>query len=1102
MSPQNYRSQDDRKTLFSQRHGNPDSYYDSTLFLEPVQATYLHCAEIQSLVLKASGNELQILDGITQPSQPSAASAGTTGASSQPSAASGGITGAPPQLSAASAGTTGAPPQPSAASAGTTGAPPQPSAASAGTTSAPPQPSAASAGTTGAPPQPSAASAGTTGAPPQPSAASAGTTGAPPQLSAASAGTTGAPPQLSAASAGTTGAPPQPFAASAGTIGAPPQPSAASAGTTGAPPQPLNGKVPLKWKDLPLPLKSIIPSQYTYVIEEYSESATTLTLRINIADESEVKKWLAEMYECSKCTYRVTRTYKPGKRLQYRVDMHCQHQQKPLSVRQKGAKALSQKKSNPLMGELRNKKTNCPSKLTIKIAEPTKKELYGQHKDVFLSHKTQLQLTFGHNHPIHSAHALSFRPISQLTEEKYYKLFSSGHSAASARHYYETTLMDMAEGDDLQQTLSDRSLNPVLQDVNRLYNKWRLSEYGTNSEGKDLADSLVEEVAQYNRNNAASGGKASVQVYDAESDYNDTDSEDDDKPAKPKKRKKLSHSKPLIITACTPLMARVHSHVQQAREMIFCDSTSCLEKYNCSLFIISTSSSAGGLPLGVAITSDEKQSTITRALQSLLKIVPEGSFYGSKEGPAVIMTDDSAVARSALAQVWPKSNLLLCTFHFLQRRWTWLFDSKNKIKHEHRAQLIDNIKQLVYSKTVKDLEDTYIKLKQDTTVLLYPNFLLHMAALWPKRQEWALCYRSTQLTRGNNTNNISEAGIKIVKDIIFGRIKAYNLIQMFQFVTDALENYIKRKLLNIAHNRFDNFISRKFKGLLADRIEKSDISVASVSKNIFHVNSQSEPTKHIVDMEIGTCSCEKGKNGAPCSHQAAVVYHYHIKSINYIPIQASQRQDLAYIALGEKARKDSGFYASLHEDLHEDHGTVKPTEDTSDFSGSAWDVIRAGALSDNDPDDETVEILDTDKKEDLIKKIVEMSEALKTKLNSNDPQLIPGIEKFLLKFHELSSLPSDGRLASALHQFGAEYRRGTSISCGQRRWGKRIGVQATATGRRKYGSRGRGPVVAGRPRVSYTNKSKQREKNSRYTIPVRRKNQVDKKRAHNLSLEH
>ena len=33
----------------------------------------------------------------------------------------------------------------------------------------------------------------------------------------------------------------------------------------------------------------------------------------------------------------------------------------------------------------------------------------------------------------------------------------------------------------------------------------------------------------------------------------------------------------------------------------------------------------------------------------------------------------------------------------------------------------------------------------------------------------------------------SESGIKIVKELIFGRIKAYNLVQMFQFVTEAFE---------------------------------------------------------------------------------------------------------------------------------------------------------------------------------------------------------------------------------------------------------------------------------------------------------------------------
>ena len=108
--------------------------------------------------------------------------------------------------------------------------------------------------------------------------------------------------------------------------------------------------------------------------------------------------------------------------------------------------------------------------------------------------------------------------------------------------------------------------------------------------------------------------------------------------------------------------------------------------------------------------------------------------------------------------------------------------------------------------------------------------------------EWAICYRNSIPTRGNNTNNIAEAGIRIIKDLIFGRIKAYNLVQMFQFVTDALENYMKRKLLNIAHNRFDYYISRKFKGLLAEMVDKSSISIVSAEKFFYHVKSTRDST--------------------------------------------------------------------------------------------------------------------------------------------------------------------------------------------------------------------------------------------------------------------
>ena len=379
-----------------------------------------------------------------------------------------------------------------------------------------------------------------------------------------------------------------------------------------------------------------------------------------------------------------------------------------------------------------------------------------------------------------------------------------------------------------------------------------------------------------------------------------------------------------------------------------------------------------------------------------------------------------------------------------------------------------------------------------------------MSITWTKRHEWAICYRHQILTRGNNTNNIAEAGIRIVKELIFGRIKAYNLIQMFQFVTDALETYMTRKLLSIAHNRFDHFISTRFKGLLAEKINKSSITVLNPLKKLYKVHSSKDPTIYAVDMDIGTCSCEKGRNGSPCSHQAAIVFHYQIKSINFVPtLYPSLRQGIAFLALGGKARQDINFYSSLH-DIDVDMDEEQSNTSTSDFTGRSWDVVRAGALDDNDRDDDDddgdTEIMGQARKKDLLEKIDRMAETMKSQLDSNDPQLVPGIEKFLARFHELSALQTTGRLASALHSFGTETRRGVSRASGNRRWGKRIGVQATASGRRKYSSKGKAQVIAGRPRTSFVNKVKRKDNKLRYTIPLRKKNQMEKKRPHNLSL--
>ena len=141
---------------------------------------------------------------------------------------------------------------------------------------------------------------------------------------------------------------------------------------------------------------------------------------------------------------------------------------------------------------------------------------------------------------------------------------------------------------------------------------------------------------------------------------------------------------PLIFALCSPLMSRAYQFVQQSGDIVFCDAMSSLDRYNTSLFLLSTTTPAGAVPLSAILTSDEKETTIEHSMKMLKSLLPQNAFFGegSERGPSVIMTDDSSPERDALSKVWPSALLLLCTFHFLQRRWTWLWDAKNGIHNK------------------------------------------------------------------------------------------------------------------------------------------------------------------------------------------------------------------------------------------------------------------------------------------------------------------------------------------------------------------------------------------------------------------------------------
>ena len=130
-------------------------------------------------------------------------------------------------------------------------------------------------------------------------------------------------------------------------------------------------------------------------------------------------------------------------------------------------------------------------------------------------------------------------------------------------------------------------------------------------------------VDQYNENNGDKGGKTLLQWYETTIEKSDSEGECTQKA---KRKKRDISQKPLILAIVTPLMARAHSHIQQASEIAFCDSTASLDRFNTSIFIISTATAMSGIPLAVLFTSDEREDTVYKAFELLKEVLPPCAF--------------------------------------------------------------------------------------------------------------------------------------------------------------------------------------------------------------------------------------------------------------------------------------------------------------------------------------------------------------------------------------------------------------------------------------------------------------------------------------------
>ena len=146
--------------------------------------------------------------------------------------------------------------------------------------------------------------------------------------------------------------------------------------------------------------------------------------------------------------------------------------------------------------------------------------------------------------------------------------------------------------------------------------------------------------------------------------------------------------------------------------------------------------------------------------------------------------------------------------------------------------------------------------------------------------------------------------MKVFKDKVCKRIKAFNTLQLVDLYLTVQTRYYQEKLLEIAAGKQKSLYSN---------IPLQDVT--NVGNGIYTVNSQSKRGYQYIVETAGTCNCPVGVSGAVCKHQVAVAFHCREPLPNCLPATQAQRELLYKIATGKDANTalPVGFFKSIHE---------------------------------------------------------------------------------------------------------------------------------------------------------------------------------------------
>lgn len=511
---------------------------------------------------------------------------------------------------------------------------------------------------------------------------------------------------------------------------------------------------------------------------------------------------------------------------------------------------------------------------------------------------------------------------------------------------------------------------------------------------------------------------------------------------------------PFAVVILTPIMARAHS-VQFARDICFVDSTASCDADNHMITFLLAPTVAGAVPLGVIITDSSSEASYTAGFQ-LFKIVLPNDCFGGIGYPAVFMTDDSDAERNALQTCWPQSSLKLCLFHVPQAVWRWLWSEAHGIAKEDRKTLMTEFRKIMYSLTEDEAGNAFEEAFNSETAVEYGKYQDYLKGWWQRRELWCIPWRNVS-QRGHHTNNFAEVTVRLYKDVVLGRCKAYNAVALVDFTVRVMEDYYRMRLRDFVNGRVP--VQR----LLLEKLSTKSAylhscdQMSDLGDNKYGVPNSDGTELYYVDSGLGCCTCPEGITGKFCKHQAAVMRLFRSSFPNSPGVTAEARYSIAQIAFGDSCQTKA-FYADIGSAIE----TTEMPAHSADYSGpipqNEFPITSSADKSINEQHEQQQLSRENNRMQEFLQLVTQNYSRF-----GAEPMCQEALRKAIVRMQSVNTACS---FASFFHSGGGfrRYRAGATIH-----------VQPTSLSRRRPGiTRGSKKLPCGRPPAGCGPKRKRR----------------------------